>query len=217
MYKRDAVDIAYRASIHNSVMAIGAFTIASIQAGLSTCLRQGEKVVEYGLAGIPMTNKRKGIEYLVRNDAYLYQKSMHIADKYGYDSVDGIIEVILLFMRVPNVGMVKAGFIAQMLGFNVACLDSHNLKRLGMTESQTKISKTLSDTAKRRKIRGYVELCQNKGTEYWWDTWCEHVAGNKANRTLDTADVVSRYHGECVTKWHEACNIIIKKGELHYA
>lgn len=214
MYKRDVGDISNRASVHNSVMAIGAFTIASIQAGLSTVVPQGQSASDNGLAGITMTGKRNGIEYLIRNDAYLYQKSMHIADKHGYDNVDGIIEVILLFMRVPNIGMVKAGFIAQMLGFNVACLDSHNLIRLGMTYSQMKIPKTLSDTSKRRKIRGYIELCQSKGAEYWWNTWCEHVAGNRANKSLDTGDVVSRYHVECVDKWHTACNIIIKRGEV---
>ena len=35
--------------------------------------------------------------------------------------------------------------------------------------------------------------------EYWWNTWCEYVAGNRANRALNTGDVVSRYHVECIT------------------
>jgi hypothetical protein len=35
--------------------------------------------------------------------------------------------------------------------------------------------------------------------EYWWNSWCRYVAGNRANRALDTGDVVSRFHVECVT------------------
>ena len=60
----------------------------------------------------------------------------------------------------------------------------------------------------RRKVEAYINLCHTQadytnGTgstaEYWWNSWCEYVAGNRANRALDTGDVVSRYHVECVT------------------
>ena len=49
-----------------------------------------------------------------------------------------------------------------------------------------------------KKVKAYVEMCQEDGTEYWWDTWCEYVAGNRANRLLDTGDVVSKFHVDCV-------------------
>jgi len=41
-------------------------------------------------------------------------------------------------------------------------------------------------------------MCQEDGTKYWWDSWCDYVAGNRANRLLDTGDVVSKFHVDCV-------------------
>ena len=79
----------------------------------------------------------------------------------------------------------------------MACIDSHNLKRLGMSENQVKLGKVKPET-RRKKITEYVAMTQQEGTEYWWNTWCEYVAGNKANRQLDNGDIVSRYHVECV-------------------
>jgi hypothetical protein len=102
-------------------------------------------------------------------------------------------------MKVPNLGMVKAAFVCQMLGMNVACLDSHNIKRLGLTPSAVKVDAKLKPEKKRAKVLAYIELCQKEGTEYWWNTWCNHVAGNSANRRLNSGDLVSAYHVEAVT------------------
>jgi hypothetical protein len=53
--------------------------------------------------------------------------------------------------------------------------------------------------AKHAKVKAYVEMTQaTGGTEYWWNTWCEYVAGNRANKALDKGDVVSAYHVACV-------------------
>lgn len=99
---------------------------------------------------------------------------------------------------VPNLGMVKASFVLQCMGFNTACIDSHNLKRLGLKDSAVKVSSKLSPEKKREKVLAYVELCQRNGTEFWWDSWCCHVAGNQANRRLDTGDAVSAFHVDCI-------------------
>jgi len=211
MYKRDANEIAKLAKHNNSVVAIIGFTLSTIQSGLQTCTGQAQKVIEDGYAANCLWNlKASGLKYAIKNDAWLYQKAMHIADKYGYDSIEGITEVILLFMKVPNLGMVKASFVCQMLGFNVSCLDSHNLKRLGMNANFTKIPATMTDAGKRKKIHAYITLCQIEGTEYWWNSWCDYVAGNAANRSLVTGDIVSRFHVECVNLWAIACDTLRK-------
>jgi hypothetical protein len=96
--------------------------------------------------------------------------------------------------------MVKAAFLAQCLGFNVACIDSHNIKRLGISPNLVKTPPSgMKPATVRKKVEQYVELTQQEGSEYWWNTWCKYVAGNRANRALDTGDVVSRYHVECIT------------------
>jgi hypothetical protein len=229
MYNRDATEIATLAKHSNSVAPIIGFTLSTIQAGLQTCTGQAQKVIDNGYAANCLWGlKAEGLKYAIDNDAWLYGKAMHIADQHGYDSIEGITEAILLFMNVPNLGMVKASFVCQMLGFNVSCLDSHNLKRLGMNANFTKVPATMSDAGKRKKIAKYIELCQRPigvglgfsqalieyarshscdyNTEYWWNSWCDYVAGNQANRSLVTGDIVSRFHVECVNLWVVACD-----------
>ena len=41
-------------------------------------------------------------------------------------------------------------------------------------------------------------MTQIEGSEYWWNTWCEYVAGNRANKLLNNGDIVSYFHVECV-------------------
>ena len=202
MYKRDCNEITSLAKFNNSVAPIIGFTLSTIQAGLQTCTGQAEKVIKNKYnANCLWGLKSEGLRYAIENDAYLYQKSMQIVDRYGYESIEGITEAILLFMNVPNLGMVKASFVCQMLGFNIACLDSHNLTRLGMNANFTKVPAKMTDNGKRKKIATYIELCQQKGSEYWWDTWCDYVAGNQANKSLVTGDIVSRFHVECINIW----------------
>ena len=93
--------------------------------------------------------------------------------------------------------MVKAAFVAQMFGFNVACIDSHNLKRLGLSANAVKLGKVKPAT-RCAKIADYVKMTQIQGSAFWWNSWCDYVAGNRANKALDNGDIVSRYHVECV-------------------
>jgi hypothetical protein len=123
-----------------------------------------------------------------------------IADAKGYKSVEACADVVELFMQVPNLGMVKASFLAQCLGFNVACIDGHNVKRLGINPNLVKTPpKAMKPETARRKVEEYIVLTQRAGSKYWWNTWCEYVAGNKANRKLTTGNVVSKFHVECIT------------------
>ena len=203
MYQRDVNEIKgfVRWRGPDAMVNTGLFVLLTIQAGLSTVRGSMVKVERDGYdADCLWGKKAEGYEYLVDNAEYLYGKLYHIADTKGYESVDACADVIQLFMAVPNLGMVKAAFLAQCLGFNVACIDSHNIKRLGISPNLVKSPPSgMKPATVRKKVEQYVELTQVEGSEYWWNTWCEYVAGNRANRALDTGDVVSRFHVECVT------------------
>jgi hypothetical protein len=43
-----------------------------------------------------------------------------------------------------------------------------------------------------------VEVNDAIGARHWWNLWCETVAGNRANKRLTSADMVSAYHAECL-------------------
>ena len=159
-YARDVEAIRDISDAKKSVVPVVLFVLTTIQAGLSTCKGQIDDVNTLGAQSRFMWGKKgDGLEYTKANDGFLYGKIKHIEQTYGLDSVDGCVEAIELFLNVPNLGMVKAAFVAQMFGFNVACIDSHNLKRLGLNANAVKLGKVKPAT-RRAKIADYVKMTQ---------------------------------------------------------
>ena len=199
MYKRDCNAIAdHAAASPAGLIDVIEFTLCTIQAGLSTVKQQRIDIKANGLHSKFLWGKKSdGLAYAIQRKEYLWGKLMAIKER-GVTDVDAITDGVMLLMEVPNLGMVKASFVMQMLGFDVACIDSHNLTRLGMSPNAVKVGAKLKTESKYKKVRDYVIMTQLEGTEYWWDTWCEYVAGNRANRLLDTGDVVSKFHVDCV-------------------
>ena len=194
MYKRDNKKIArfILKNPDNTVTGI-TFVLGTIQNALSNVGRFMDGVANEGATSIAMTMKRNGYLYAVEHKHVLHQ-ALKVAVKYN-DPV-GAIDVLT---NVPNLGIVKAAFVAQLVGLDVACLDSHNLDRLGLDRAALKFAKTVKPETKLKKIRKYVRLTQETGgSEYWWDTWCDYVAGNRGNKKLTTGDAVSAYHATCI-------------------
>ena len=199
MYQRDCTAIAeHAAKSPDGLIDVIEFTLCTIQAGLSTVLTQRQDIKVIGYSSKYLWGKKSdGLRYATERKEFLWGKLMHIKQR-GCDDVDAIAEGIMLLMKVPNLGMVKASFVMQMLGFNVACIDSHNLTRLGLSASAVKVGDKLKSETKHKKVCEYIVMTQLEGSEYWWNSWCDYVAGNRANKMLDTGDVVSKFHVECV-------------------
>ena len=116
MYVRDVAEIKafvkWRGS--DAFVNTGLFVLLTIQAGLSTVKGSMIKVESDGVdANCLWGKKSDGYTYLQDNADYLYGKMYDIADKKGYFSVEACSDVVQLFMQVPNLGMVKASFLAQ--------------------------------------------------------------------------------------------------------
>lgn len=81
---------------------------------------------------------------------------------------------ILKLLEVPGLGIVKAAFITQLMGYDVACLDARNVAREGRNgrayRSDGKTPRQLSP-----KVRQYVAETFGKA-EIYWNAWCEDVA-----------------------------------------
>jgi len=163
---------------------------------LSRVIQQRVSIKAEGIHSKWVSNtKAQGIEYAKANAQRLHEEINAIAQQYGKDTIDGAQEAVDLFVSIPSIGMVKAGFIAQMCGFEVACLDRHNIRMLGLSETALLLNKKVKPELRKRKIRDYVKLCRRKGAEYWWNTWCNYVADKGGmNKSLPTGDVVSKYH-----------------------
>jgi hypothetical protein len=194
MYKRDNKKIAkfILRDADNTVIGI-TFVLGTIQNALSNVGKFMDGVANGGANSIAMTMKRNGYLYAVEHKHVLHE-ALKAAVKHN-DPV-GAIDVLT---NVPNLGIVKAAFVAQLVGLDVACLDMHNLDRLGMSRSALKFDKGVKRETKLKKIQNYVALTQSTGgSEYWWNIWCNFVAGNRANKSLTTGDAVSAYHATCI-------------------
>lgn len=84
------------------------------------------------------------------------------------------VEAIAALLEVPGLGIVKAAFIAQLFGFNVACLDARNITREGRDPRAFRTDGKTPDKL-RPKIVAYVSETFGKSERYW-DLWCKDVA-----------------------------------------
>jgi hypothetical protein len=108
------------------------------------------------------------------------------------------LEAMRRLIELPGIGIVKAGFILQMLGYNIGCLDVHNLRLAGLSPAAFKHVPTNTEGLT-LKLRTYLATCASLGgTAHLWDQWCTLIAC-KYPRHFPTADAVSAYHVICVT------------------
>ena len=206
MYQRDCNLIAqYAMTSPDALYDIVEFTLCTINMPLSRVHTQRISIREHGIKSKWVSSaKAKGITYALEHKAELHTLMLNIKEVLSSDpyadlspiaGINGAQAAVDLFMRIPSIGMVKAGFIAQMCGFEVACLDRHNIRMLGLSETALLVSKKIKPELRLKKIYSYVELCRQRGAEYWWDTWCNYVADKGGmNKSLPTGDAVSAYH-----------------------
>jgi hypothetical protein len=143
-------------------------------------------------------HKRKGYDYLVENKRVLYRTVRDL--RAGRISTRAFIRQ---WLKVPGLGIVKAGFVAQMTCGKAGCLDMHNIERYGLDVKAFVVPKrvniadqmaVIDDT-----INHYLSVCELcGGTEVLWNGWCMYVANTIS--TFDGADDVSRRHYTYLTR-----------------
>lgn len=77
-------------------------------------------------------------------------------------------------IRIRGLGIVKAAFVAQLMGFDVACLDARNVSR---EKRNPRAYRTDGKTPEQLapKVRAYVAETHGKA-RFYWDAWCADVA-----------------------------------------
>lgn len=107
------------------------------------------------------------------------------------------IEAIATMTRVPGLGIAKAAFVCQLMGFNVGCLDGRNLARFGLPPRQYRSDgeRGKNTLAFARKIAAYCEVYEGRAQELW-DDWCEDVANEYGYDAHD----ISALHLACLPK-----------------
>jgi hypothetical protein len=195
MYDRDMPRMRNHAlSTPQGLVDVIGFVLATI--------RQPFQEVKNQMADIRLNGRESKYLFGSKRIGYAYAEDhaavLHAAIIAAVD-VNDVIGAVDILSNVPGLGIVKASFVAQICGLEVACLDTHNLRRLGLAESAMKLAKSVKPATKRKKIADYVGLCATTGgARHWWNIWCETVAGSSRNKSLTSADMVSAYHVECL-------------------
>ncbi len=111
-----------------------------------------------------------------RNAANLWRDLLDCEDVAGGSKAACKLAIAAL-LRVPGLGIVKAAFIAQLMGFDVACLDSRNIRREGRNPKafETRARDKARPAHIAKLVNLYVEETYGKAETYW-DAWCQDVA-----------------------------------------
>ena len=133
--------------------------------------------------------------YLESNKHKMYAQMMAVINSNKTDASKAM-SLMNIFLRVNGLGMAKAGFMCQLTAGLVGCMDSHNLKMYNLDAKDfvlaknPKTIKSLDTNVK--KIRNYVQICNEYGTENLWNSWCSFLA-TKSTKWRD-ANHVSEVH-----------------------
>ena len=134
-------------------------------------------------------SKRSGWDYVLA-----HKKEIHEAI---YSRKLPMAEKLLAVASIPNIDLIKAGFVLQLCIGKVGCLDVHNLRRFGLSASAFKMGKVKYDTAL-GKAKLYIKVCEDLGgCEYLWNSWCDLLAEKYPNK-YKNGQQVSRLHQDYV-------------------
>ena len=101
------------------------------------------------------------------------------------------------YLHYPGLGLIKAGFVVQMVLGKIGCLDTHNMERFGISQRTIQSRSFYSWVATER----YILACRKAGTpEYLWDSWCTLIA-EKYPSHFDSTEEVSKSHWDVINNY----------------
>ncbi len=139
-------------------------------------------------------HKWQSWEYISNNSrcASLWAKIKAQCPPHGnYPSSVQTRHALLDLLQIPGLGIVKAAFVLQLMGFNIACLDGRNAARLGWNERAFETSAAIKarPVTLFRLVNSYLDNFYGEASEFW-NAWCEDVAATYGR----TPDEISRLH-----------------------
>lgn len=173
------------------------FVFCTIQQYLYTTPDQMQDIDSSG-TNSKWLNTQKSLAYdeLQENKERLYNESMQIWREYP-NPESARHELLKLFAECRGLGLIKAGFVCQLCFGISGCLDTHNLKRFNISETEFKASRykgLRKELSKNRLIRKYHKMIDKSGgTKNLWNGWCNFVAENQQVRYANGHDV-SKLH-----------------------
>lgn len=189
MYDRDQplIEAAMRASVSGFKRGV-MFAVCSMRQPVTRVPMQLD-ALDNGdardMETILFGHKKSAFKYLEENATLMWGRCCNAPDA---------ATVILTLTDMPGMGIVKAGFIAQMLGHDVACLDSRNIQRRRLKPRRFATNGVKHGAAHLRKVGRYIRETRGRSREHW-NAWCDYVAPDYGM----TGEAVSALH-VCIAK-----------------
>jgi hypothetical protein len=180
-----AIRHAFEADSADTLEATVRFALATIQQRFHTVPAILDDWFASGSASPTMWGmKKKGVKFIRKHKVALAAQLLTATT----------VEAVDILLTVPGLGIVKAGFVAQLLGHDIGCIDTHNARMYGIKIDTFRI--TNKHTAKTRlaKIKSYQTLCKELGgAQVLWDNWCHFVAIEQGEHFCDAEDVSAEH------------------------
>lgn len=157
---------------------VAMFAVCSIRQPIVQVPSQLRDVMDRGgLSSALFGHKRPAFYHLERHKTDMLRRILAASNNF---------DRIMIVAETPGIGIVKAGFVLQLMGYDVACLDSRNVKREGRNPHAFA---TYGKPPTKNKVTQYLAETEGRAQEYW-DLWCEDVAQSRGS----TAQEVSALH-----------------------
>ena len=193
MYKTDQSRIERWCKNPDKLVHVGTMVLLSIQMQWAGVGNQLADVRKHGSKSKCLFgSKRAGYIYLRDNKVKLYNEVRRY--RAGKTYLDDLMRE---FLKVPGLGIPKAGFLCQLVVAHSGCLDMHNIARFDL-DPKVWIVRPRANAADQvqeidDKISLYLRLIEAcGGSEKLWNEWCEHL--NDKVSTFDNAADVSLRH-----------------------
>lgn len=172
MYAEDVPLIAaYARTSPDALADVCTFVLLSIRVPFKRVGDQMREVRRHGREASCLWGwKQEGYDAVQRHKA-----SLHLTLPAQTDPAN-VIDALVT--TIPGLAIVKGAFVAQLLGFNVACFDTRNLEALGYLKSDRPFRlDPCTPKTRLAKIAAYVEATRaSGGAEHWWNHWCRRIA-----------------------------------------
>ena len=193
MYNRDQKVIGMISKYNpKGTKQICIFVADSVRNQFTGTEKRLKEIKKFGAKATALNNKVKnnGYKYIQNNYKHLHEvihsKDLTMADK------------LVALTEIPNIGLVKAGFILQLCLGKVGCIDCHNQQMFGIDIKDITLQKPAKLATKLKVAQNYIKLCEDLGgTEYLWNNWCEFIADRHPTRFED-ANHVSQVHIDAI-------------------
>lgn len=194
MFKRDQSEISQYALCGPDQMSrVITFVYLTIQQSITTIEEAMRSVDREGVESRYLWGFKLGAyEWLQEHKQEVYDTSCILWRAHA-DPKLSELETLKYFASLPGLGLVKGGFVNQLVFGETGCIDGHNSVIFEVDPYRFKASRYKKASMKRKAVMAidYAHVCSDAGgPEFLWNNWCSFVA----ERNGYNADAISAMH-----------------------